>query len=151
MLKYPVAFLLMLMFFWQVSFSNQIEQMVHIVTEADKNMAETICAKTEDLRTLKDGTTAPMVFIGKWEPELPAMYVRPWDATGISFFTIDTGELSGAARISRFMRSMGLRAPEPSMENLQIAKECAETMPVWPEEGSYVLKDGVLVVKLSEP
>ena len=141
----------MLMVFFQVSLSNQIEQMVHMVAEADKNMAETICAKTEDLRTLEDGTTAPMVFIGRWEPELPAMYVSPWEATGISFFTIDTGELNGSARISRFMRSMRLRAPEPSEQNLQIAKECAETMPVWPEEGSYVLRDGVLVVKLSEP
>ena len=92
-----------------------------------------------------------MVFVGKWEPEIPAMYVRPWDATGISFFSIDSGYLNGSARISRLMRDMGLRAPEPLEQHFRIAEECAETMTVWPAEGSYILKDGVLVVKLSEP
>lgn len=149
--KYPAAFFVILMIFHQVSLSNQIQQMVHTVAEADKNMAETIYAKTEQMRILEDGTMAPIVFIGKWAPELPPSYIKPWDATGISFFSIDSGYPQGSARISRLMRDIGLLAPEPTESQFRMAQEYSQSMAVWPNEGSYVLVDGVLIVKLSEP
>lgn len=145
------AFAAAVMVFGQVDVACRIEETVHIVAEADRNMAETICISTEAERRLPDGTMAPMVFVGERAPVLLPSIMGPRDATGISFFTIASGSVVGSRCISHLMRCLGYDAPEPSEEQYEAVKGYADTMTVWPAEGSCVLKDGVMIIKLSEP
>lgn len=148
-IKYPLMCLLAIMLFGQIDTANRIEQMVHTVAEADKNMAQRIYMETEEMRLQEDGTLVPMVFIGQWKPKLPYAGVQPWDATGISFFTIDSEGPHGSVRIARLMQCLGLDATEPTDEQYYHAEEIAMDMPAWPAKDCYKLWDGVLIVKLS--
>ena len=92
----------------------------------------------------------PIVFVGSWSPELQDTGVQPWDATGISFFTIDSSNVQGSARIARLMNILGLETAEPNADQYAMALEAAKNMPCWPADGSCIYKDGVIVVKLSQ-
>lgn len=88
--------------------------------------------------------------MGRYAPPLPDSYLRPWDATGISFFEIDYPTIRGSQRTVRMMRSIGLESTEPPAEFYEYARQRAEDMPVWPAEGSMVYESGLVIVKLSE-
>ena len=48
-----------------------------------------------------------------------------------------------------FMRTIGYPYITATDEETQRAKEIAQTMDVWPNNGSVIFKDGLIIVRLS--
>ena len=150
LLRYGCLLVLAMGLMSQLDMTNRYVELIHHVAEADVRMAEDIYDSTVSMRDPENEGQTPMVFVGSWSPELQGNGVQPWDATGISFFTIDSTNVQGSARIARLINILGLETAEPNADQYAMALEAAENMPCWPAEGSSIYKDGVIVVKLSQ-
>lgn len=150
LLRYGCLLVLSMGLMSQLDMTNRYAELIHQVAEADVRMAEDIYDRTSSMRAPENRSETPMVFAGSWSPDLPDNGVQPWDATGISFFSIDSSSVQGSARIARFMNILGLETAEPDAVQYAAAMEAAESMPCWPSEGSCIYKDGVIIVKLSQ-
>lgn len=53
-------------------------------------------------------------------------------------------------RILGFLHILGANYPQANFESFEVARLASKDMPVWPEKGSVVIENNVLIVKLSE-
>ena len=95
-----------------------------------------------------DYHSKPVVFIGAKQPDAIAMDQH--DTLGMkgSYFLWDDGN---NGRISGFLKTLGYTVLTSSTDQKQVAVNASQMMAIWPNEGSIIEKDGVIIVKLSEP
>lgn len=100
---------------------------------------------------LKD---VPVAFVGKWSAPLnPAC--RRDDMWGRTLFEHDYMYLGNKAyntsRISGFIQAVyGVSLVPPSVEQQKAAVAMSEEMTIYPEPGSIVMRDGIIVVRLED-
>gem|GEM_PF-3048139 len=88
----------------------------------------------------------PVVYIGRKSVRLSANVAHKGEVMGYSF--LEWGE---NRRIPVFMRIFGYNFPLPVYNDAYgQALENGETMPSWPETGSIAVRNGIIVVKLSD-
>ena len=90
----------------------------------------------------------PVVFVGKKEfKNFPII----GETLGHSFFAWDSTEICGGSkRAIGFLKTLGIYYKLPSQEEIEKADTEAVNMPNWPEDGSIVEKEDLIIVKLSE-
>lgn len=88
--------------------------------------------------------------VGEYAPLLPVSYPAPVEAAGISYFEIEDSIVLRSHRLARLMRAMGADVIETPAEFEEYALERAESMPVWPAEGSMIWENGLIIVKVGE-
>ncbi len=94
----------------------------------------------------------PVVFIGARSPQLNYSCVVG-ETIGHSFFEWDAYAeprgYYGTGRILGFMHTMGADYRQADREQTAMAVAYGERMPDWPAQGSVVLHDGVIIIRLS--
>jgi len=117
-------------------------------SEADRDMANRIVDEVYTLDLDNTKVLHPIAFIG--QKDKPTKYFSYYDDIfGTSFFLWDKGN---PKRILDFMSIIGINEFVPA-NNIQYqnAIENSKSMPSWPYQGSIVISDSVVIVKLSDP
>lgn len=123
---------------------NQYFYYSSIIYDKDCDVAAQIMYDVQKLGA--DYRTKPIAFIGMLEKD--DLDIKELGVLGGSFFSWDDGNNS---RITDFLETRGYAVQRPTAEQLREALEKSETMTTWPQEGSVVELDDVIVVNLSEP
>lgn len=100
------------------------------------------------------GERYPVVTIGS-RPFSPNNACLVGETIGHSFFDHDTqvepSMYWSSRRVIGFFHTLGFNAAHATPEMTWQAIENSKEMPVWPEDGSVRLVDGVIIIKLSNP
>ena len=123
---------------------NQYFYYSSIIYDKDCDVAAQIMYDVQKLGA--DYRTKPIAFIGMLEKD--DLDIKELGVLGGSFFSWDGGNNS---RITDFLETRGYAVQRPTAEQLREALEKSETMTTWPQEGSVVELDDVIVVNLSKP
>ncbi len=92
-----------------------------------------------------------LVFVGTQEMETNGSTLKG-DVIGHSIFQWDADSIVGVSeRVGNLMHAMGLSHQKASQGQYAEAREKAREMPSWPLEGSIVVEEEVIIIKLSEP
>jgi hypothetical protein len=116
--------------------------------QADKDMGSRIADRIYALDLDSSDSLHPVAFIG--HKKIPVKsYPYFDDIFGSSFFLWDKGN---PHRMINFMAILGVNdLVLADKEQYQKAVEYSQKMPSWPYQGSVIINDGVIIVKLSEP
>lgn len=120
--------------------------------EQDLNLAESIARDISKVTGDSDYTST-IVFVGQKPVTYNSSYVKG-DVMGQSFFAWDTDvepvNCWSSHRIVGFMNCMGSHFQAPTQEEATNATALAATMTCYPREGSIIVKENFVIVKLSE-
>lgn len=96
----------------------------------------------------------PVAFIGKWEAPLNPSCLGVVEMIGISHFSMFSSTepmyYYSSLGINRLARINGYSLKEPSIEDINKAKEEAKDMPNWPKKGYVKETDSIIIVRLSD-
>lgn len=121
---------------------NRLFYTEQIKYEDDVRLADKISEKIE-LLNLGEIPEYPVVLVGGHRSKVPNQLRGEF--LGLSWF-----EYGGDShRALGFMRTIGYPYITATDEETQRAKEIAQTMDVWPNNGSVIFKDGLIIVRLS--
>lgn len=135
----------------QLKGTMQLNYTDNVRYESDVRIAQAIM---DELNALEDSSHSyPVVFIGKHAAELNNSCVKG-DTIGYSFFEWDADvEPCGfysTRRIVGFMHTLGGNYVQGTAEQVVRAAQYSKDMENWPMQGSIVLHDGCIIVKLSD-
>ncbi|SEA67446.1 Glucosyl transferase GtrII [Eubacterium aggregans] len=141
-----VIVLVIYLLFLNLSNMNRIYFNDYIRYQYDCTVGNEIMLEIE--KSGYDYHSKPVVFIGAKQPDAIAMDQH--DTLGMkgSYFLWDDGN---NGRISGFLKTLGYTVLPSSTDQKQAAVNASQMMATWPNEGSILEKDGVIIVKLSEP
>lgn len=113
--------------------------------QEDVAMAQQVNFRIQELR--KDETSQePVVFLGNYK-QVDRVNIIKQEVIGYSFFEWDNINYN---RMINFMHSLGYKYVIPTQQQRELAIRNSTNMPVWPLKGSVALKDGLIMVNLSE-
>ena len=102
-----------------------------------------------DKKVGQNNPSMPVMYVGKVDARIPNSCVKG-EVLGASEFDWYPEEILGVtSRVYCLAKSIGYNYLLPTNEQAIKAKESSENMPVWPQEGSVDVRDGVVIVKLS--
>lgn len=132
----------------QVQTTSQLYYTQYVQYEEDVRLAEKISDRIEKLG-YGEMPKEPVVFIGSREPQMNAACIdnSKLSLIGKSFFQISFGTAHGTWVMNHFMSTIGYSYVYPITEQISIAEQAAVDMPVWPDEGSVIEKNGCIIVK----
>lgn len=123
---------------------NQIYYDSYLVYQHDKSIAEEIMY---DIRRWGcDYHNKPVVFVGM--VKMDDIGLKESGTLGGSVFEWDGGNIS---RMSDFIRTEGYQVQMPNGQQIEEGLALTENMTLWPQEGSVLETDDIIVVYLSEP
>lgn len=152
--RLPAYFVLGLCFltgYQQMQYTLRLNYTDQVRYEGDVRLAAAIM---EEINVLEDEERSyPVAFIGSRPADLNNACLRG-NPIGYSFFEWDTyvepvGYYS-TQRILGFMHTLGADYTQADREQTAEAAEYGQGMANWPGEGSVVLHNGVIIVKLSD-
>ena len=94
----------------------------------------------------------PVVFVGRRLPQanVSAIPSDDLELIGKSFWELSFGTSHGTWVMNHFLDAVGYSYVYPTKEEVEKAEVIAKQMPIWPNTGSVVARDGIIVVRLSE-
>lgn len=117
----------------------------------DEKLAYELISEIDKLQNAD--ASVPVVFLGRIPTDFDAWSIDDGDVIGYSFFDWDTDpepySYHSSLRVIGFMSTLGTTYTEPDTARMQEAYEIGDTMTTYPEAGSIVNKDGMIIVKLS--
>lgn len=120
--------------------------------EQDYNMLQSIM-KDMQINNI-NYTEKPIVYIGKWDAPLNPSCFRVVEMVGISHFSMfsstEPAYYYSSLGIYRLATINGYILKEPSIENVEKAKEDGKNMKNWPNEGYIKELDEIIIVRLSD-
>ena len=121
----------------------------YVQYEEDVRVAEKISNQIEQLG-LGENPVEPVVFVGWRVPQKNSMCYESNDLEliGRSFFEVCFSTMHGSTVINHFMDTLGYSYIMPSQEQCDKAQNIAQTMENWPNDGSVIEKEGIIIVKL---
>lgn len=121
----------------------------YVQYEEDVRVAEKISTQIEQLG-LGENPEEPVVFVGWRVPQKNSMCYEGNDLEliGRSFFEVCFSTMHGSTVINHFMDTLGYSYIMPSQEQCDKAQNIAQTMENWPNDGSVIEKEGIIIVKL---
>jgi hypothetical protein len=119
----------------------------YVSWQADRDMANRIIERIYSL-DLPEKDPIKIVFIGKYKHPENELFLKTNDAFGSSFFYWGRGEFP---RINAVFKTKGITNLKlaTSVEQEKIV-DSIDSLPSWPKKGSVTIKDGIVVVKLSD-
>lgn len=141
------AALCVLTVYQQLQYTLLLDYTDRVRFESDARAASLMMEK---INGLEDGECSyPVAFVGKRQAELNKSCLRG-ETIGISFFEIDAEfGVFGTQRILGFMHALGADYTPSDEGQFAEAVEYSAEMSSWPREGSVMLHEGVIVVKLA--
>lgn len=121
----------------------------YVQYESDVALAVKITDRIEQLN-LGEIPQEPVVFIGaKGAWRNPACIdSTQLELIGHSFFEVSYYTAHGTKVMLNFLKTQGYPYMQPTTEQMEQAEKTAESMPSWPDTGSVMEKDGIIIVKL---
>lgn len=121
----------------------------YVQYEEDVRVAEKISTQIEQLN-LGEIPSEPVVFVGGRAPKKNQSCYQgsELELIGRSFFEVSYGTVHGSWVMNHFMETLGYPYMMPGEEDCKKAEQIAENMPSWPNEGSIIEQDGIIIVKL---
>ena len=117
----------------------------------DMKKCEDIYSQARLLALERDIREMSLVFVGTQEMETNGSTLKG-DVIGHSIFQWDADSIVGVSeRVGNLMHAMGLSHQKASQGQYAEAREKAREMPSWPLEGSIVVEEEAIIIKLSEP
>lgn len=148
---YPVTVILVILVIMNQSIlTSRLYYTQYIQYEEDVRVAEKISDQIE-LLNLGEIPKEPVVFVGartaKKNPScIPGNQL---ELIGKSFFEVSFGTEHGTWVMHNFMATLGYSYSFPDGAQIAEAERAAAEMPTWPTTGSVVMKNGIIIVKLS--
>ncbi len=134
---------------YQTETANQYEQLCHLTAEYDKDLLTRIYYDARKLSPDPDDLS--IIFVGSAYPNRPGTYLEGREATGVSVFSI-APETTGSIIATRTMQCLGLEcvyAPAWMHDGARQAVREAG-LPIYPAEGSMMLYEGSVAVRVGE-
>lgn len=149
-LKYIVIILTIIIFETQLQTTLKLYYTENMRNDSDIQYVYEIA---KDMNELGITEGAGVVFIGKKEPRLNNVS-QTGEIIGVSLFTMNYNVppyySQSSSLILRLFRVLGMKYYDCSPEQVDEAREYSKDMPIWPMEGSIVVHNGYVIVKLSE-
>ena len=104
-----------------------------------------------ELLNLVEIPKEPIVFVGAREARKNPSCIpgNQLELIGKSFFEVSFGTEHGTWVMRNFMATLGYSYALPDGVQIAEAEQAAAEMPAWPTTGSVVMKNGIIIVKLS--
>lgn len=149
-LKYIAIILILSVMQCQMIRTQRLYYTDHIRNQSDIEMATSIA---EDIGRAGGKEGSKVAIVGHRGARLNAV-CQIEETVGVSLFTMNFNAppyyINSTSGILRIMRCMGIMYTECSPEEMKEARNVAQEMPIWPEEGSIKLQNGFVIVKISE-
>lgn len=134
----------------QVKYTAMLNYSDSVRYESDVRIASEMIQEIDALQD--DKKTVPVVFFGKHQAELNPSCIRG-EVIGYSFFEWDTEVepqgMFNTRRVLAFFNTLGRNYPQANEEQTESVQKYLNQMKNWPEDGSIMKKDNVIIVKLS--
>ena len=130
--------------------SSRLYYTQYVQYEEDVRVAEKISDQIEKLN-LGEVPKEPVVFVGARSAKKNAACIAgdQLELIGKSFFEVSFGTEHGTWVMRNFMATLGYSYALPDGTQIAQAEQAVSGMPVWPNTGSVIVKDGIIIVKLS--
>lgn len=130
--------------------SSRLYYTQYVQYEEDVRVAEKISDQIEKLN-LGEIPKEPVVFVGARSAKKNPSCIAgdQLELIGKSFFEVSFGTEHGTWVMRNFMSTLGYSYALPDGTQITQAELAASDMPAWPSMGSVVVKDGIIIVKLS--
>lgn len=105
---------------------------------------------TESVDKAGGNESSTVVILGHWTPTYnPSML--PGETLGRSFYEWDI-DIPGATcrRILSYWNALGYKYEVPTDAQIQEAENIGMRMPLWPQEGSVIREENMIIIRLSE-
>lgn len=121
----------------------------YVQYEEDVQVAEKISARIEQLN-LGEIPNEPVVFVGGRVPKKNQSCYQgdELELIGRSFFEVSFSTVHGSWVMNHFMDTLGYPYLMPKEAESEKAEQIAAGMPIWPNEGSVIEQDGLVIVRL---
>ena len=134
--------------FLQAQYTNKLSYSNYLSFTNDTATANHLI---HDIKKLEPAyAEKPFVFIGahQYERNQNVMPHIRGTVHGVSFFEHDDGSNS---RMVKFLNGIGFQVLAPAKSQIEKGLECSADMPSWPADGSVLVLDDMIVIKLSAP
>lgn len=148
-LIYPALFLVALLGCRQGMVCARLFNTEYVVYQEDVRLAVKISDRIDKL-DLGESPAEPVVFIGTRTPKLNPSTKNESELSGFSFYQIAFSTTHGTFEIKNFMDTLGYHYRMPTDAQAQQAESLSADMPIWPNNGSVTVKNGLIIVKLSD-
>lgn len=143
--KYPVYVLLLSCMWYQLTSTSELVKSDYFRYVYDVSYASTLYNKLSSYSI----DTKPVVMLGHKEATSSLIKSRG-EVMGHSFFLWDQYEVHGVGvRASHFMQSLGYNIITNSEEDYKASLPYQESMQVFPNDGSIIETDNLIIVRLS--
>lgn len=144
-----IGMVFLLAFRWNIVTGNRLLYTDHVVRQQEYAVTQQILTEIQKCCGERWKET-PVVILGSWEPAYNPSMLQG-ETLGRSFYNWDKDVENGVqTRVLTYWASIGYPCTAPTEEQSNRARQAASEMPVWPEQGSVRLYDGMVIVKLSE-
>lgn len=143
--KKLVALMTALCVFQFVMATNHLSAAAHLSLQADRSMATLLVGRIEEARARTGETDLRFMEVIGYLNRPSTPLIPKIENLGMSYFEIAGGN---ATRILLFLRTLGYSglAPLPLDRQAEMV-ERAKSMPAWPDEGSVLVIDDVVLIK----
>lgn len=121
----------------------------YVQYQEDVRLAVKITDRIDQL-DLGETPEEPVVFIGSRSPRLNKSSSSAYENPGHSFFEWAFTTEYGTFIMKNFLETLGYNYQSPTPEQAEQAVEYSKKMASWPDTGSVIQKDGIIIVKLSD-
>ncbi|HEY9575960.1 MAG TPA: glucosyltransferase domain-containing protein [Lachnospiraceae bacterium] len=137
--------------FKQSFMSTRLYYTNYVQYQEDVRLAVKISDRIDQL-DLGELPKEPVVFVGRRLPQanVSAIPSDDLELIGKSFWELSFGTSHGTWVMNHFLDAVGYSYVYPTKEEVEKAEIIAKQMPLWPNTGSVVARDGIIVVRLSE-
>jgi len=135
---------------YQVQINSQLHYNDYLRYQNDVQIAHDIGIAIRPFQPA--GHNVPLALVGARHAgdDLPQVKTRG-EVIGHSFFEWGSdSSLEASTRGVPFMETLGIDVRQPSDDEMNLARERASSMAIFPAEGSVTLVEGLVIVKLSE-
>ena len=140
--------LLLLIFRGNIVPGNRLLYSEYVVRQQENTLTEQLISKVAEMGGTEEST---VVILGIWSPACNPSMVQG-ETLGHSFYEWDQA-IPGSTcnRVLNYWSSLGYTYQKPNEEHWKKAEKLGEEMPSWPQQGSVVRDEDMIVIKMSEP
>ncbi len=140
--------LLLLIFRGNIVPGNRLLYSEYVVRRQENTLTEQLTSKVAEMGGTEESTVA---ILGIWSPACNPSMVQG-ETLGHSFYEWDqTIPGSTCNRVLNYWSSLGYTYQKPDEEHWKKAEKLGAEMPSWPQQGSVVRDEDMIVIKMSEP
>lgn len=142
-----VAVIAFLAFRWNIVTDNRLFYTDYVVRQQEYALTMDILSEIEK-QDVAISPETPVAIVGRWNPTYNESMIEG-ETLGKTFYNWDWYVENGVQnRVLHYWESLGYPYRTPTDQQSAEAKIKAETMPCWPNDGSVIYENGMVIVKL---